>query len=52
VNTIEYGLRDRYGYSWALAGFEIVVITLLAIVVSFGPESKGKEFVKVEAGGG
>jgi SHS family lactate transporter-like MFS transporter len=46
VNTIEYKLRDRWGYSWALAGFEIGVITLLALVVSLGPESRGKEFVK------
>jgi SHS family lactate transporter-like MFS transporter len=46
VNTIEYALRDRWGYSWALAGFEIAVITLLALVVSLGPESKGKEFVR------
>jgi len=45
VNSIEYGLRDRWGYSWALAGFEIVVISVLAAVVSLGPESKGKEFV-------
>ena len=46
VNKIEYALRDRWGYSWALAGFEIAVITLLAIVVSLGPERKGQEFVK------
>ncbi len=45
VNTIEYALRDHFGYSWALAGFEIAVILLLALVVSLGPESKGKEFL-------
>jgi SHS family lactate transporter-like MFS transporter len=45
VNTIEYGLRDRFGYRWALAGFEIVNILLLTAVVCLGPESKGKEFV-------
>jgi MFS transporter, SHS family, lactate transporter len=49
VNTIEYSLRDRWGYSWALAGFEIAVIILLALVVSLGPESKGKHFVTHEA---
>ena len=48
VNTIEYALRDRWGYSWALAGFEIAVISLLALVVSLGPESKGKDFVARE----
>lgn len=45
VNSIEFSLRDRWGYSWALAGFEIAVIAVLATVVSLGPESKGKEFV-------
>jgi MFS transporter, SHS family, lactate transporter len=45
VNVIEDKLHGRFGYSWALAGFEIVVIVLLAIVVSLGPESKGKSFV-------
>jgi SHS family lactate transporter-like MFS transporter len=50
VNSIEYALRDRWGYSWALAGFEIAVITALALVVSLGPESKGKHFLKQDAG--
>ncbi len=50
VNTIEYALRDRWGYSWALAGFEIAVITALALVVSLGPESKGKHFLKQDDG--
>jgi len=48
VNAIEYGLRDLWGYAWALAGFEIGVIALLAIVVGFGPEKKGYEFVRAE----
>jgi SHS family lactate transporter-like MFS transporter len=52
VNKIEYALRDRWGYSWALAGFEIAVITLLAIVVSLGPERKGRQFLKSEDAGG
>lgn len=51
VNTIEFALRDRLGYSWALAGFEIAVISLLALVVSLGPESKGKDFVARERPG-
>jgi len=51
VNTIEYALRDRWGYSWALAGFEIAVITLLAVVVMLGPERKGHHFVRHEAAG-
>jgi MFS transporter, SHS family, lactate transporter len=46
TNNIEYALRDRFGYSWALAGFEIVNILLLATVVGLGTEQKGKSFVK------
>ena len=46
ANPIEFRLRDWWGYSWALAGFEIAVITLLAAVVSLGPERKGEEFLK------
>ena len=46
TNNIEYALRDRFGYAWALAGFEIVNILLLATVVGLGKEEKGKSFVK------
>lgn len=49
TNNIEYALRDRFGYSWALAGFEIVNILLLATVVGLGKEHKGKSFVKQSA---
>jgi SHS family lactate transporter-like MFS transporter len=45
TNTIEYALRDRYGYAWALATFEIVNIVLLATVIALGGEKKGKSFV-------
>jgi len=45
VNSIEYALRDHFGYARALSGFEIANIILLTIVVSLGPESKGKEFL-------
>ena len=45
VNNIEYALRDHFGYAWALAGFEVVNIILLAIVVSLGPERSGEDFL-------
>lgn len=48
TNTIEYFLRDKFGYPWALAGFEIANIVLLAIVVSLGRERKGKSFINLE----
>ena len=48
VNSIEDLLHKRFGYARALAGFEIINIILLAIVVSLGPERKGKEFVSAK----
>jgi SHS family lactate transporter-like MFS transporter len=44
VNTIQHALRDRVGYSWALAGFEIVTIVVLTVVLSLGREEKGRSF--------
>jgi len=45
TNNLEYALRSRFGYAWALAGFEIANILLLATVVALGREEKGKSFV-------
>src|SRR5690349_11336788 len=41
VNTIEYFLRAKFGYSWALAGFETANIVLLITVLALGWERKG-----------
>lgn len=46
TNNIEYMLRDRFGYQWALAGFETINIIVLAIVVALGSENKGKSFLR------
>jgi SHS family lactate transporter-like MFS transporter len=48
TNTIEYALRDRLGYAWALAAFEITNIVLLMTVVGLGSERKGKSFLRTE----
>ena len=45
VNNIEFGLRNRLGYSWALASFEALNIVLLAITIALGREQKGKSFL-------
>jgi SHS family lactate transporter-like MFS transporter len=45
TNNLEYALRDRLGYAWALAAFEIANIVLLGMVVGLGREEKGKSFV-------
>ena len=44
INSIEYALSARLGYSWALAGFEIINILLLISVLALGRERKGREF--------
>jgi SHS family lactate transporter-like MFS transporter len=44
----EYALRDRFGYKWALAGFEIVTIVVLAVTISLGKERRGRSFLEAE----
>jgi MFS transporter, SHS family, lactate transporter len=46
TNSIEYFLRDRLGYSRALATFEIANIVLLIVVVALGSEQRGKSFMR------
>ncbi len=44
--VVEYGLRNRVGYNWAMAGFEIFTIIILAIAVALGPERRGRSFME------
>ena len=44
TNIIEFALRDKLGYGWALATFEIVTIVLGAVVLASGRENKGRDF--------
>ena len=46
TNSIEYALRSRLGYSWAIAVFEIVTIVALAVLLVFGAENHGRKFVR------
>jgi SHS family lactate transporter-like MFS transporter len=48
TNTIQYALRDRVGYQWALAGFEIVTIAVLALLLWRGKEDHSRSFVRPE----
>ncbi len=46
TNTIEYALRDKLGYGWALTAFEATNILLLITVVALGSERKGRNFIE------
>jgi MFS transporter, SHS family, lactate transporter len=46
TNSIQYALRERYGYSWALAIFETITIISLALLLWWGAEAHGKSFFR------
>jgi MFS transporter, SHS family, lactate transporter len=46
TNNIQHALQERFGYSWAIGGFEFVVIISLALVTWLGTEYKGKSFTR------
>jgi MFS transporter, SHS family, lactate transporter len=47
--SVEFAMRDRLGYPWALTSFELVVIASLAILLIFGRENHGKSFLRDDA---
>jgi len=46
TNSIQYSLHVRFGYQWAIAGFEIVTIVTLATLLWLGSEAHGRSFVR------
>ncbi len=42
--SVEYALRNRLGYPWALTIFEGAVILCLLLIFQFGPERQGRSF--------
>lgn len=42
--SIEFTLRDHFGYPWALTMFESAVILSLIVIFAFGPERRGRDF--------
>src|ERR1041385_1659995 len=46
TNSMEFALHHRFGYQWALAGFEIVTIVALAILLLSGSEAHNREFLR------
>src|SRR5882762_3125114 len=49
TNTIQYALRDRVGYQWAIASFEIVTIAALTVLLWRGKEDHSRSFVRTES---
>jgi hypothetical protein len=41
---VEYALRDRLGYPWALTIFEGCVIAGLMVLFALGGERRGRDF--------
>jgi SHS family lactate transporter-like MFS transporter len=52
TNSVEFMLRGRVGYQWALAGFEIVTIAALIATIAMGTERKGRSFLRAAVGVG
>jgi hypothetical protein len=52
TNSIEFALRNKFGYPWALGVFETVNITALAITLWLGSENKGRSFLLEETSEG
>jgi MFS transporter, SHS family, lactate transporter len=48
TNSVQFALHHRFGYQWALAGFEIVTIAALALLLLCGTEAHGRQFVRHE----
>jgi SHS family lactate transporter-like MFS transporter len=48
TNTIEFALHHKFGYQWALAGFEVVTILVLAILLLSGSEAHSRAFVRTD----
>ncbi len=46
TNSWQYKLHDLVGYQWALAGFEIVTILSLLVLLAMGTEAHGRSFLK------
>lgn len=46
TNSMQYALRMRVGYAWAIAGFEVVTILTLTALLLLGTERHNRSFVR------
>jgi SHS family lactate transporter-like MFS transporter len=47
TNSVQFALHIRFGYQWALAGFELTTILTLAALLWSGSEAHSRSFVHV-----
>jgi MFS transporter, SHS family, lactate transporter len=45
TNSMQYALREHFGYQWALAGFELVTIFALVAILWSGTEHHSRSFL-------
>jgi SHS family lactate transporter-like MFS transporter len=50
TNSLQYALHTRFGYQWAIAGFEIITILTLTTLLWIGTEAHGRSFVRSTQG--
>lgn len=50
ATAVEFKLRDRFGYPWALTMFEAGVIVLMIAIFWLGPEARDRSFLRSSAG--
>jgi SHS family lactate transporter-like MFS transporter len=46
ATAVEFRLRDRFGYPWALTVFEAGGILLMIVIFWFGPEARNRSFLR------
>jgi SHS family lactate transporter-like MFS transporter len=46
ATIVEFRLRDRFGYPWALTMFEAGVILLMIVIFRVGPEARDRSFLR------
>ena len=46
ATAVEFMLRDRFGYPWALTTFEAAVIVMMIVIFWLGPEARDRSFLR------
>jgi SHS family lactate transporter-like MFS transporter len=46
ATAVEFLLRDRFGYPWALTMFEASAIALMIVIFWLGPEARNRSFLR------